>query len=179
MVRTDLHYAGALLNPYLLHNKELADNSDSLTMCKRVLQKLCPLKTYPNVVQDLGAFWHKQRPFHDMLDLNNLKCSIHDWWAFEGACGKLIVPIARRTLGQTVSSTSRNCNWNNYLFVYSKSWNSLQSKRVKDLAYLYTNLRLMAEGKEKDKKKWYVDNVDSKSIVIKLRQSTISILCRN
>jgi hypothetical protein len=68
MVKTDLHSAGALLNPYLLHNKELADDSDSLTACKRVLQKLCSPETYPNVVHDFLAFRHKQGPFHDMLD---------------------------------------------------------------------------------------------------------------
>jgi hypothetical protein len=50
MVRTDLHYAGALLKPYLLHDKELADDSDSLIASKRVLQKLCPLETYPDAV---------------------------------------------------------------------------------------------------------------------------------
>jgi hypothetical protein len=37
MVRTDLHYACALLKPCLLHDKELADDSDSLIACKRVL----------------------------------------------------------------------------------------------------------------------------------------------
>jgi hypothetical protein len=37
MVKTDLHYAGALLNPNLLYDKELANDSDSLTVCKRVL----------------------------------------------------------------------------------------------------------------------------------------------
>ena len=52
MVKTYLYYAGALLNPYLLHNKELANDSDSLIVCKRVLQKLCLLETYPDVVQD-------------------------------------------------------------------------------------------------------------------------------
>jgi hypothetical protein len=50
MVTTDLYYAGAFLNPYLFYNKELADDIDSLSMCKRVLQKLCPLETYPDVV---------------------------------------------------------------------------------------------------------------------------------
>jgi hypothetical protein len=55
MVKTDLHYAGALLNPYLLHDKELADNNDSLIACKRVLRKLCSLETYPDVVQDFLA----------------------------------------------------------------------------------------------------------------------------
>jgi hypothetical protein len=56
MVKTDLHSAGALLNPYLLHDKELADDSDSLTACTRVLRKLCSPETYPDVVQDFLAF---------------------------------------------------------------------------------------------------------------------------
>jgi hypothetical protein len=50
MVKTDLHSTGALLNPYLVHDKELADNSDSLTACKRVLRKLCSPETYPDIV---------------------------------------------------------------------------------------------------------------------------------
>jgi hypothetical protein len=50
MFKTDLHSAGALLNLYLLHDKELADNSDSLTACKRVLRKLCSPETYLDVV---------------------------------------------------------------------------------------------------------------------------------
>jgi hypothetical protein len=31
---------------------------------------------------------------------------------------------------------------------------------IEDLLYVYTNWRLMADQKEKDKKKWYVDNAD-------------------
>jgi hypothetical protein len=50
MVKIDLHYASALLNPYLLHDKELADDSDSLIACKRMLRKLYSPETYPNVV---------------------------------------------------------------------------------------------------------------------------------
>jgi hypothetical protein len=37
MVRTDLYYAGVFLNPYLFHDKELVDDSDSLFVCKKVL----------------------------------------------------------------------------------------------------------------------------------------------
>jgi hypothetical protein len=32
------------------------------------------------------------------------------------------------------------------------------------LVYVYTNSRLLAEGKEKDEKKWYADNVDSEDL---------------
>jgi hypothetical protein len=60
-----------------------------------------------------------------------------------------------------VSSSSCERNWNSYSFVHNKSRNRLQPKRAEDLVYVYTNSRLMAEGKEKDEKKWYADNVDS------------------
>jgi hypothetical protein len=50
MVKTDLYYAGALLNPNLLHDKELVDDNDSLITCKRVFWKMYPLESYPNVV---------------------------------------------------------------------------------------------------------------------------------
>jgi hypothetical protein len=36
MVKTDLHSAGALLNPYLLYDKELADDNNRLTACSIV-----------------------------------------------------------------------------------------------------------------------------------------------
>jgi hypothetical protein len=97
-----------------------------------------------------------------MLDPKDQKCSAHNWWAFEGACGKLIAPIAKQILGQTVPLLSYKWNWSSYLFVHNKSRNRLQLKRAEDLVYVYINSRLLAEGKEKDKKKWYADNVDSK-----------------
>jgi hypothetical protein len=52
MVTTDLNYAGVLLNPYLLHDKELADASDSFILSKKMLKELCLLEIYPDVVQD-------------------------------------------------------------------------------------------------------------------------------
>ena len=98
-----------------------------------------------------------------MLDPKDQKCLAQDWWAFEGACRNLIVLIARQILEQTVSSSSYKRNWSSYSFVYNKSRNRLQPKRVEDFVYVYTNLRLMAKRKDKDKNKWYADNVDSKN----------------
>ena len=95
MISTDLHSAGALLNPYLLHDEELGDDSDVVTACKRVLRNLCTPETYPDVVQEFLAFQHKRAPFHDMLDPKQQKCSPYAWWNFEGACGKLLAPIAK------------------------------------------------------------------------------------
>ena len=161
LVRTDLHDAGALLNPYLLHDKELADDLDAITACKRVLGKLCSPETYPDVVLEFLAFRHKEPPFHNMLDPKQQKCSPHAWWDFEGACGKLIAPIARRILAQTVSSSSCERNWSSYSFVHNRSRNRLQQKRAEDLVYVYTNSKLLAKAKRKDQKKWYDENVSS------------------
>lgn len=161
LVKTDLHDAGALLNPYLLHDKELADDLDAITACKSVLGRLCSPKTYPDVVLEFLAFRHKQPPFHNMLDPKQQKCSAHAWWDFEGACGKLIAPIARRILAQTVSSSSCERNWSSYSFVHNRSRNRLQKKRAEDLVYVYTNSRLMAKAKATDEKKWYKENVSS------------------
>ena len=88
-----------------------------------------------------------------MLDPKDQKCSTHDWWAFEGAYRKLIAPIAKQILGQTVSSSSYEWNWSSYSFVHKKSGNRLQPKKAEDLVYVYTNSRLMAKRKDKDDKK--------------------------
>ena len=160
LVKTDLDDAGALLNPYLLQDKELADDLDAITACKRVLERLCSPKTYRDVVLEFLAFRHQQLPFHNMLDPKQEKCSAHAWWDFEGACGKLIAP--RRILAQTVSSSSCERNWSSYSFVHNKSRNRFQKQRAEDLVYVYTNSRLIPKAKAKDEKKWYNENVSSK-----------------
>jgi len=75
----DLHDAGALLNLYLLHDKELADDLDATTTCKRMFERLCSPETYPDVVLEFLAFRHKQQSFHNMLDPKHQKCSAHTW----------------------------------------------------------------------------------------------------
>ena len=160
MITTDLHSAGALLNPYLLHDKDLADDADAITACKRVLGKLCTPENYPDVVNEFIAFRHKTPPFHDMLDPKQQKCSPHAWWDFEGACGKFLAPIAKRILAQTLSSSSCERNWSSYSFVHNKVRNRLLPQRANDLVYVYTNSKLLANGKLTDEKRWYAENLD-------------------
>jgi len=56
MGETNLHYSRALLNPYLLHDKELANNQDATNACKRVIMKICDPKEYAKVVKEFIAF---------------------------------------------------------------------------------------------------------------------------
>lgn len=161
MGETDLHYAGALLNPYLLHDKKLADDPVATEKCKNVLMKICDSKDYAKVVKEFVAFRHKEPPFHNMLDPDEQMLSAHAWWDFEGACGKLIAPIAKKILAQPVSSSSCERNWSTYSFVHNKSRNKLTTQRAADLVYVYSNSKVVVASKEKDEKKWYRKNVDS------------------
>ncbi len=68
MVEINLHYVGVLLNPYLLHNKELANEQHATDACKHVIRKICKPKTYAQVVKEFVAFRHREPSFHDMLD---------------------------------------------------------------------------------------------------------------
>ena len=160
-METDLHYAGALLNPYLLHDKELADDQDAKQACKRVLTKICKPEEYAKVVKEFMAFRNRDPPFHNMLEPDEQQLSAHAWWDFEGACGKLIAPIAKRILAQTVSSSSCERNWSSYSFVHNKSRNKLKPQRAADLVYVYSNSKVVAASKEHDEKKWYEENMES------------------
>jgi hypothetical protein len=106
MVANDLQSAAALLNPYLLHDKELADDADAMSACKRVLEKICKPDEYAAVVREFVAFRHREPPFHNMLNPGEQMLSAHAWWDFEGACGKFTAPLAKRILAQPVSSSS-------------------------------------------------------------------------
>ena len=79
---------------------------------------------------------------------------------FEGACEKLLAPIAKRILAQTVSTSSCERNWSTYFFVHDRKQNRLLPKRADDLVFVYTNSRLLATSKLTDEKRWYAENLD-------------------
>jgi len=86
MGEIDLHFTRPLLNPYLLHDKELVDDLDATNTCRHVIMKICDPKEYAKVVKEFVAFRHREPPFHNMLELGEQMLSAHAWWDFEGAC---------------------------------------------------------------------------------------------
>lgn len=160
MMTTDLLCAGALLNPYLLHDKELADDTEVWHGCRRVLKTLCAPGTYHDVANEYMAFRMRSAPFHEMLDPTESKCSPFVWWEIEGFVGKLLAPIAKRILAQTVSSSACERNWSSYSFVHDRKRNRLLPERADDLVFVYTNSKLLANAKLTDEKRWYSENLD-------------------
>ena len=66
-----------------------------------------------------------------------------DWWKFHGGEISNIQKLAIRTL------TKRN--WSMYGFIHSVKRNRLGSKKVEELVYVHSNLRLLSHQKEEYK----------------------------
>ncbi|KAG0574076.1 hypothetical protein KC19_VG232100 [Ceratodon purpureus] len=128
----DLHYVGAILNPYIFpESHELLTNS-ALTQFEERTGPFSPLEA-PNIQQTR------------MLP--------HQWWHRVG--GDALPLIAKRILSLTCSASSCEQNWSMYFFVHSKVRNRLAVKKAEDLVYIYTNSKILRERRGADPVLWY------------------------
>jgi hypothetical protein len=81
MLTTDLHYARALFNPYLLGEAHLHDDVDAKQALNKVLQKIVStLTAYALVLKDFANFVKNQGPFSNTPPLKDLDLLPHEWW---------------------------------------------------------------------------------------------------
>ena len=145
MLLTDLHYAGAMLNPYLRGHMELQQNGEAKRALNRVFCRLSnPLGVGFNEVmaemteyeECLGLYSPEEAP-----DIRVANLQPHQWWS--GVGGEALQKIAKRVLALTCSASLCERNWSMYSFVHNKSRNRLGTKKAEDLVYIYTNTRLL------------------------------------
>ena len=145
MMLTDLHYARAMLNPYLRGHMELQQNGEAKRALNRVFRRLSnPLGVGFNEVmaemtkyeECLGQYSPEEAP-----DIRVANLKPHQWWSRVG--GEALPKIAKRVLALTCSASSCERNWSMYSFVHNKSRNCLGTKKAEDLVYIYTNTRLL------------------------------------
>ena len=157
MMMTDLHYAGALLNPYLTDCGELQRSGTAKRARNRVLRHLSrPLGVNYNVVMDeLTQFEERTGPYGSLEapDIRETRMLPHQWWQRVG--GDALPVIAKRILSLTCSASSCERNWSMYSFVHSKARNRLGVKKAEDLVYIYTNSKLLRERRGADPVTWY------------------------
>lgn len=162
-MRTDLHYAAALLNPYLASNREIQNDGEAKRALNRVVRKLCgPLGvSFEQVMIEITEYEELRGPYSPLEagDISNNNLLPHQWWNRVG--GDSLPQIAKRILAQTCSASSCERNWSMYSFVHSKSRNRLGVKKAEDLVYIYTNSRLLRERARPNAIHWYDDNVHS------------------
>ena len=158
LMRTDLHYAGALLNPFLLGVEELQNDGAAKAALNRVIRKLAPSLGVSVAVamQELVQFEEKIGPFdprEEVLDITETNSEPHQWWNHVG--GDALPKIAKRILGLTCSASSCERNWSMYLFVHSKTRNRLTTKKAQDLVYIYANCHLECQKRGYNPSQFY------------------------
>jgi hypothetical protein len=149
MVASDLHYAGALLNPHLIKDMELCDDQHAMAGLMRVFQRLTDtIEEFQAVKAEFNLYFHTMSPYcgEHVWSPMGVKEVAHVWWFISGSVGKLLPHIARRILVQVVSLSSCERNWSSYSFVHSKARNRLLSSRAEDLVYVYTNSRVLNQN---------------------------------
>ena len=109
LMHTDLHYAGALLNPYLVDVAAIQHNGEAKRALNRVIQKLSESLevSEDEAMSELTEFEEKTGPFDPLQeapDVTRCKLLPHQWWNRVG--GNALPKIARRVLSLTCSTSS-------------------------------------------------------------------------
>jgi hypothetical protein len=160
MMLTDLHYAAALLNPFLLDEVTLMDDNEAREAILEVLRKLTTGGfAFAAALSEYQAFRDRRGVFAGLPDVNTLNLEPHEWWDLLGAGARTLSPIAKKILAQVCSSSSCERNWSMYSFVHSKSRNRLTTERAEELVYIYTNSRTLRERGAADPARWYTENM--------------------
>jgi hypothetical protein len=160
MMRTDLHYAAALLNPFLLDEVVLEDDNDAKEAIISVLRKLTVGGfAFADALSEYQSFRDRRGIFAGLPDVNTLNLEPHEWWDLLGGGARTLSPIAKKILAQVCSSSSCERNWSMYSFVHSKSRNRLATERAEELVYIYTNSRTLRERGAADPARWYTENM--------------------
>ena len=145
MMLTDLHYAGAMLNPYLRGHMELQQNREAKRALNRVFRRLSnPLGVgFNEVMAEMTEYEERLGPYspEEAPDIQVANLQPHQWWSRVG--GEALPKIAKRVLALTCSASSCERNWSTYSFVHNKSRIRLGTKKAEDLVYIYMNTRLL------------------------------------
>jgi hypothetical protein len=163
MMVTDLHYTGALLNPYLKDVMEIQENGDAKRALNRVVHKLCAILgvQFNDSMAELTEYEERQGPYSpvEAPDIREAHMEPHQWWHRVG--GNDLPKIAKRIFSLTCFASSCERNWSMYSFVHSKSRNCLGVDKAEALVYIYTNSKLLWQKPRADPVRWYDNNIFS------------------
>ena len=160
MMHTDLHYAAALLNPWVRTHKGLQVIGEAKAALNRVFRQVGGQMGIPfgDLMKEMIEFDEGRGPYSPevTIDIRGLNLEPHQWWQRIGG-GPLAV-IAKRILSQVCSASSCERNWSMYSFVHNKVRNRLGLEKSEALVYIYTNSRLLRERPKPNPLRWYENN---------------------
>jgi hypothetical protein len=91
LMKTDLHWAGAMLNPMLRGWHSLHDLPESRTILNRILQKMTPdYDTFLQALAEYQDFLENRGPFEGSTDPRRHDAPLHEWWDAMGSGAKAL-----------------------------------------------------------------------------------------
>lgn len=158
MLHSDLHSAGFVLDPeyreFLQHENEEA-MSGFHSMIERV--HINDVESQVKAIEQHAVYRAGQGLFARPLAMAAAKTMpAHRWWLSFGAHVPELQKVAVRVLAQVSSASSCERNWSTFDFIHTKKRNRLKCKRVRDVVYVHSNLRL----KEK------IDNINYQQVTV-------------
>ncbi len=106
-MKIDLHYVGALLNPYLLGNNMIHDDVDAKGGIKWVLWKmLVDATSHVQALTDFANLVKGRGPFVNIPTATSLNMPLHVWWDLIGASICTFAPIVKHILAQVYLASS-------------------------------------------------------------------------
>jgi hypothetical protein len=110
MVKTNLHYVGTFLNPYLLKKTW----SMTMLMQKRESSMLINVVSYVQALTDFVNLVKGWGSFVNIHVATSLNMPPHEWWDLIGVCIHKFTPMAKHILAQVCSTSSCEQTWNSY-----------------------------------------------------------------
>jgi hypothetical protein len=160
MMLTDLHYTGALLNPFFMNVMEIQNNGTTKHALNRIVQKLSnPLGVDFNEVMNEFTQYEEQQGPYGPLEAPNIcegNLLLYQWWHRVG--GNALPIIAKWILSLTCSASLCERNWSMYSFIHRKTPNRLGVDKAEALVYIYTNSRLFRQRPGADPVRYCDDN---------------------
>jgi hypothetical protein len=124
MLMTNVHYAKAFVNPYLLGEAHLYDEANTKEALNKVLWKTTSiLTTYALILRDFVDFAKSKSPFFDTSLLKDLDLFPYEGWDLIGINGHTFAPIVHCILAQVCFASLCKWNWSSYSFVHNKIQN--------------------------------------------------------
>lgn len=144
MLHTELHAAGFVLDPeyreFLQH-----ENEEVITGFHSVIEKVYQgdvaaqvkaIQQHTTYRAGLGLF---ARP---MAAAAAKEMPAHTWWLSFGSHVPELQKVAVRVLAQVSSASACERNWSTFDFIHTKKRNRLECKKVRDVVFVHSNLRL-------------------------------------
>nr|XP_007161843.1 hypothetical protein PHAVU_001G102800g [Phaseolus vulgaris]ESW33837.1 hypothetical protein PHAVU_001G102800g [Phaseolus vulgaris] len=121
------------------------------------------IRTHVNI--QFANFSDGREDFNDVDSLRDRsKMDAKSWWIVHGNHAPTLQKITLKLLGQPCSSSSCERNWSTYSFIHSLKRNKMTPKRVEDLVFIHSNLRLLSRNsskyKEEETKLWDIPGDD-------------------